>query len=127
MTRKQIEVELDKIDAKIAEGRRDMSALCKGEHRLIQTKNMLEARLCELGEDPPARPEVSLHAMLRYFQRVKGFDLEALEQELIPPRYWALATCGKSIPIRREDGSYSHTVKMSEGVITTVIRNEVAG
>jgi hypothetical protein len=58
-------------------------AVAQRKHHLSQaTCKSLEARIVELQTEAPA-PIVSEHALLRYLERVKGFDLAALRDEIL--------------------------------------------
>lgn len=64
----------------------------------------------------------SLHAVLRYLERVWGINEKELSEAILPKRYRRAAEgLGvKSIDIPDRDGVYSHTVKIRENSVATI-------
>ncbi len=95
---------------------RDVSSIDQIQQQLLET---LEA-IADL-ERASAQLVVSEHALLRYFERILGYDLDAISQELLPP-----ATVAKI----RQLGSGTYPVqvhghpariRVQDRVVTTVL------
>lgn len=79
---KGLQVQLHQAEALVTTSELETKACQKREvEARIQVKN-LKARILQI-EQSTAEPIVSEHAMLRYLQRVKGVDLEALTAEIM--------------------------------------------
>lgn len=61
-------------------------------------------------------PRVSDHAVLRYLERVKGFDIEAVRREILSPNVQAAVAMGARAV---EIGSYKLIIV--NGTITTCV------
>lgn len=65
--------------------------------------------------------KVSEHALLRYFERVKGFDLSQIEKEILTESVLKL------VDILGGDGTYpneDHSVVMKNYTVTTIVENK---
>lgn len=89
MSTVQTAQELKGLQTQLAKARAEESTL-KTEAAALQRKHTqarhavqaLEKRIEELSRTAP-EPTVSEHAMLRYLERVKGVDMEAVRQEIL--------------------------------------------
>ncbi len=64
--------------------------------------------------------QISEHAILRYLERVKGVNIEALKAEILPECVRIKAMNNRNGRLKVED---THFVVVEEGIVTTIIIN----
>lgn len=79
---KGLQTQLAKARAEEATLKTEAAALQRKHTHARQAVQALERRIEELSRTAP-EPTVSEHAMLRYLERVKGVDMEAVRQEIL--------------------------------------------
>lgn len=83
----------------------------------LQAIEKLRKQIKEL--ESSDNPRVSEHAILRYFERVKGYDIEAIEKEILSEDVL------KMVEKLGGNGSYPNkdfSVKMCNYTVTTIIK-----
>lgn len=81
-TLKQLETRREKLRAEHAALRTDMLEVQQSYHAAGVRLRAVEKEIADLARQS-AGPVVTEHALLRYLERVKGLDLEALRQEIL--------------------------------------------
>lgn len=78
----------------------------------------MKEELKELEDCPELK--VSEHAILRYFERVKGYDIKAIENEILSSEIMNMTkTLGDTGKFPHKEG---FTVVMAKGTVTTIIK-----
>lgn len=80
---KGLQVQLERERATAAALKQELSTVQRKHHLSQNACKTLEARIAELQATAVAEPIVSEHALLRYLERIKGVDLEALRAEIL--------------------------------------------
>ena len=86
-----------------------------------------EARLAERLKQLTAESQeitVSEHALVRYFERVEGYDLAEIQRRLVPAevREWVDRLGGGTFPVR----GHGFRVKVKDRTIVTVLTDDCA-
>lgn len=136
MTKKQIRHRLEEVKTKLRKLRELVERQEKGLQQQIDTIKFnkskiapLEGELYELNQKLKNKDydeevvTISDHAIVRYLERVVGMDIEAIKKEIWPMGYLDIRGL-KSVPVNRKDGSYSHSVKIQEDCITTILSHK---
>jgi len=106
------------VTALKAEENRITSAIREAKERVAGLRKQLDHVQSVIAKRQPAgfEPRVSDHAVLRYIERTKGYDVEAVRREILTPEVCAALRAGAS----------AYTVngvsfKAHNGTLTTVI------
>ena len=128
MTRKQIEQELAKVKQNIVSIRQSIEDRTKRLNRCYDMAQAFEASLREMDE-PSVEIKISDHAIIRYLERVKGWNIDSLREEILPKRLWRVASgMGlRSLAVKDAEGRHTHTVKLRGDMVTTVYGVENRG
>lgn len=79
---KQLKSRLTKLEVELKEAKEVLADNTRFYQDLRQTKETLQERIKEL-ESGSKNLVVSEHALLRYFERVLGFDLEVIKNDIL--------------------------------------------
>lgn len=85
---KQLQVQLAKAEAEHEAAREEMKQVQRKQALAVTRCKELREKIAPLGEKGII---VTEHALLRYFERVLGYNLEAIETGLITPEVRAVA------------------------------------
>ena len=110
--RKQLITQKQKVDADIKLDKENISHLQKELSLKVKRSNNLQSRIDNIKSGDI---EITEHAMLRYFERVCGFDLELIKQGIISESLKAKASVLGSSFEAKLDG-YSVVVKNNKVV-----------
>ena len=91
--------------------------------RMQATQQMLAQLQQELDNLPRVvRLKITDHAIVRYLERIEGFDMDQLRSRILPPTLeeMLVSKALTTLPIHTEDGQLSHILKVHDNVITTV-------
>ena len=114
---KGLQTQLSKARAEESTLKTEAAALQRKHTQARQAVQSLEKRIEELSRTAP-EPTVSEHALLRYLERVKGVDLEALRQEILDNGTAdAIAFAGNG---RIKKGGTDITLIVQNSVVVTV-------
>jgi chromosome segregation ATPase len=118
---KQLVVRQDQVSRRLAALREEMSALGKrmtADQKELQQINESIEKL----KLATAAVVVSEHAILRYLERVKGVDIEATKKEILPEKvHEQIKVLGNGV-----FPAGSHSCKVRDGVVITVLTKEEA-
>jgi TolA-binding protein len=78
---KQLQTQISKIDGEVVALKLQKENVQRELELKVKTRKDLEKRATKIQSKKTTR--VSEHAMLRYFERVKGFNLEEIEKEIL--------------------------------------------
>ena len=114
---KHIKTQLPTLREKSTELSKDIAFKQKENQKVINQLKKMEDELKELEDCPELK--VSEHAILRYFERVKGYDIKAIEIEILS------AEVMNMVKTLGDTGKFPHkqgfTVVMAKGTVTTII------
>ena len=111
---KRLQVLRENLEEELSQVKTTKEDAAKKLQELSQKKKALDCQIRRLSQNEVV---VSEHALLRYFVRVKGFDLKIVEQEILSEQV------RKQIEVLRS-GRFPTSrciLKAKDGVITTVL------
>lgn len=119
---KHLSVRRDRLDHELALLRSELSGLDQKIRAATREQSGIDAQIRKLKESTKIKPViVSEHALLRYLERVKGVDIEALKKEIAPEHILGRVRA-------MGNGEYpvggTHTLKVQDSTIVTVLTKE---
>lgn len=115
---KQIKTQLPALRDKSTELSKEIALKQKENQKIVNQLKKMEDELKELEDCPELK--VSEHAILRYFERVKGYDINAIESEILSSEVMNMTkTLGDTGKFPHKEG---FTVVMAKGTVTTIIK-----
>lgn len=120
ITLKQTESYLAEIEAKAVAKQRKIEEERKELKELEKKKKSLQKKQEKLKS--PDFPECSEHSLLRYLERVKGYDIEGLKKEILN------SDVLKMIEKLGKNGTYPHkdgySIILRNNIVTTIVTKD---
>ena len=97
MTRTEKQRRIKAINKEMKELKEEVVKISKRNSYIQITMNDLlneQLGLAESLDEPNKKPTVSEHAVVRYMERVMGFDIESLREKILTPTVMDAMKCG---------------------------------
>lgn len=114
---KQLTVRAQKLEAELVSIDKELMTIRQNRSKLDSTLQSIHQRISELTDK---QPTVSEHALLRYMERVKAFDLSLIENEILSPQNRAIINASPNKSCKIKKSGYELVVK--NGVVISVIK-----
>lgn len=115
---KQLQSQLSKAEADLEISKIELANKQREHQVKFQSVKGLKDKIAALKKEETAK--VSEHAIVRYFERVKGFNISDIEREILCDEI------RKYMAVLGGNGSYPHPdgyqVKMSNHTVTTIVK-----
>ncbi len=114
----QLKAQFDKANSEVEMAKLELSVKQKEYNAKMLELNKIKEKLNSLELDEPV---ISDHAFVRYFERVKGFNLDDIQSEVFTDKIKEMIeTLGGSGQYPNENG---YALVMKNNVVTTILKN----
>lgn len=115
---KSLNTRIKKLQAEYKDIEEEIKALDRKKFQIFREQASLRQRVFEI-EQASKEPVVTEHAMLRYFERVHGFNLEQIKKDILTPEVTKMIKEFKSgkFPV---DNGYKFKVVSKDKTIVTI-------
>jgi len=117
-TKKQYQSQLNKLESDALVVKEDMVSKQRDYEAKQNSIKALKEKIANLSKKGKGKVGVSEHAIVRYFERVKGFNIDDIKDEILNEEVLAL------LDVLGDSGKFplgEHQIIMKNGTVTTIV------